>query len=949
MVLAVVVAALFGLAALTPALVRALGRDAGYVNATVLAGLTALLGVRAPAVLGGEPVAAELPWLPAAGLHVSFRMDGLGLLFALIVLGIGAFVLAYAARYFGADRRKASRYLALLTVFAGAMLGLVLADDVLLLFVFWELTSISSFFLIGGLGEGKAGATRALLTTALGGLALLAGALLLRVVTGTSSIAAMLADPGPIVDSPLLPAIVVLLLLAAFTKSAQWPFHYWLPGAMVAPTPVSTYLHAATMVKAGVYLVFRFTGVFATVPLWQVSLVLVGFGTAVFAAVVALRATDLKRLLAYSTVSQLGFLTGLIGIGTPLALAAAGLHTLAHALYKAALFMTVGVVEHETGTRDLRELGGLRRRLPSTAAAGGLAALSMAGLPPFLGFVSKEEALAGLVHGTTVGWLGPTGTTLAVAASIGTFAYSARYYLRTFEGPERAPAHRPPRLFELPALFLAVAGLGFGLVVGWFDPLVDGVSAAATGTAADLHLALWHGVTTPLMLSAAIVAGGLALVGTRDRVEDLQARTTTPAADGVFDRTHDAVLALGAAIGRPTTSNAPAVYLLPVLAAVAGVGVIAAWGLGVSGDPAPSLRADWAVVGLLAISILGVVQARSRLAAVASLGLSGFLVAAWFVLLGAPDLALTQLLVETLTVALVVVVFRRLPQTFTRGQRPRKAAAGLVAVSLGVLAGAATYAFTGRRGLSETGARFLAEGEGLTGGANVVNTILVDFRALDTLGEIAVLGVAAVGIFAIVRLVERGALPRPPLESLTGKLLAGDPDERIPGWGGRGPIDSVILRVANVVLAPVMVVASVWLLLRGHDAVGGGFIGGLTGGSAVVLLYLSQGHERIWQNRLLRIIPLVGFGLVVATGYGIAGLVLTGGFLSGGKVALPGGFEVAPSLVFDVGVYLVVIGIVVAILRHLGQGLPEDAPAADRGGVPATVAARSSTSTEGGP
>ncbi len=922
--LVIAVATLFALAAVTPVLVRLLGRNTGYLGAVVLAGWTVALGLRAPEVLAGTAVTSEVAWLPAAGLSLSLRMDAIGLLFALIVLGIGALVLAYAARYFPAGSDKAARYLALLTTFAGAMLGLVLADDIVLLFVFWELTSISSFFLIGGLGEGKQGATRAFLVTALGGLSLLAGVLLLQVAAGTASIAAMVADPSAILASPVLPGAIVLLLVAAFTKSAQFPFHFWLPGAMVAPTPVSTYLHAATMVKAGIYLLFRFTGVFAGVALWQVSLVLVGFGTAVFAAVVAMKATDLKRLLAYSTVSQLGFLTGLIGIGTPLALAAAGLHVLAHALYKAALFMTVGVVDHETGTRDIRELGGLRRTLPLTATAGGLAAISMAGLPPLVGFVSKEEAFAGVVEGTTtVAWLGPVGAVLAVVASIGTFAYSTRYYLRTFEGPERTPAHHAPALFELPALLLALAGVALGVVVPLLDPLVNGVAVAATGAGPDLHLALWHGLTVPLAMSAVVVGVGVLLVVARNRVEVAQDRVTTPTGASAFDRTYDAILSFGGLVGRLATSNRPAAYLLPVLAVVLSVGAAAVWTVDIVGPPAPSLRADWAIVILLGLSILGVAQARSRLGAVANLGLAGFLVAGWFVLIGAPDLALTQLLVETLTVALVVVVFRRLPEVFIRGEARRKVGAGAIAVIVGVLAGAATYALTGRRDISAVGQRYLDEGASLTGGDNVVNTILVDFRALDTLGEITVLGVAGLGIYAIVRLVQRGAIARPP----DRPIGADDPP------ASRGALGGVVLRTANTVLAPIMVIASLWLLVRGHDAVGGGFIGGLTAGSAVVLLYLSQGHERVWRSRFLRIVPLIGSGLAIGVGYGLAGLGLTGALLAGGKVTLPGGLQIAPSLVFDVGVYLVVIGMVVAIVRHLGQGLAEDTPAVGRGGT----------------
>jgi multicomponent Na+:H+ antiporter subunit A len=907
------------LAVVTPATVRLLGRDAGYLNALVLAGVAIGLAPHAGAVLGGQPVREVTPWLPEQGLALGLRMDGLGLLFAWLVLGIGAVVMAYGARYFGAsERAKTARYLALLTLFAFAMLGLVLADDLVLLFVFWELTSVSSFFLIGGTGEGKAGATRAFLTTALGGLALFAGVALVGTTAGSFALHDVLADPEVVRGSAAAPAIVVLLLLAAFTKSAQFPFHYWLPGAMVAPTPVSTYLHAATMVKAGIYLLFRFTPVFGGMPLWRTTLVVVGLGTAVFGAVVALRRTDLKSLLAYSTVSQLGFLTGLIGIGTPLALAAAGLHTLAHALYKATLFMSVGVVDHEAGTRDLRELGGLRRVLPVTAVAGALAAVSMAGLPPLLGFVSKEEAFAAFLGAEGPVWLAAVGATLAVVASIGTFAYSARYYLRTFEGPLRpADAHRAPVSFELPALLTALGGIGLGLVVPLLDPVVDAVSRDTTGTPAELHLALWHGLTMPLLLSGIVVAGGLVLVHRRTLVEAWQSRVTTRPADGRFDRVHDALLDAGAWTGRPAELVAPAAYLAPVLAVAATAVTWTLWTVGAPAGPAaPSERADWAVVLLLAAGIAGVVQARSRMAAVAMLGLVGFTVAAWFVLLGAPDLALTQLLIETLTVVLVVLVFRHLPPRFPRGGARRKGVAALAAGAVGALAGIATFLLTGRRDLSEVGATFLAEGEGLTGGANVVNTILVDFRALDTLGEIAVLAVAAAGMVAIVRMPERGGVLRPPA-----------PDDTAARGPLVGMIDSPILRSSATLLAPAMVIASLWLLVRGHDAVGGGFIGGLTAGSAVVLLFVSRGHERIWQSRYLRAIRLLGLGLLVAVLYGLGGLVLERSFLAGAKLSLPLGQKAAASLVFDVGVFLVVVGLMVTILRHLGQDAAE--PPAD--------------------
>ena len=766
MILLGVVGGLVGLAAVVPLLVRVLDRDAGWVVAAALAGAAGVLALRGPAVLEGQPVTATVAWVPAIDLALSLRMDALGLLFALVVLGIGATVMAYSARYFSPGQAQTGRTLALLTFFAAAMLGLVLADDGLVLFVFWELTSVSSFFLIGGLGEGRAGATRALLTTSTGGLALLAGMLLLGLDAGTLSLSTILADSS-LAQGPLAPAVVVLLLLAAATKSAQVPFHFWLPGAMVAPTPVSTYLHAATMVKAGIYLMLRMAPLYGEVTLWRGSLIAIGLASALLGAAVALVKTDLKALLAYGTVSQLGLLTALIGIGSPLALAAATLHIVAHALFKATLFMSVGIIDHQAGTRDLTELGGLRRHLAGLAAAGGLAAVSMAGLPPLLGFVSKEEALAAFVGAPGPPWLGALVTASIVVASIGTFAYSARYYWRTFEGPEPAGlrVHRAPRTFVAVPLVTAVAGAIAGFAVPLLAPLVNAVARDSTGVDPHLHLALWHGVTLPLVLSVVIVASGLGLFAAREAVERWQRRFPSPVrGDRAFDHLYDVTLHLGRRVGAPASSAVPASYLLPILATLVLLGAGALrWGeLAPAGPPALSQGPDWVIIALLVCSIVGVIQARSRIGAVATLGFTGYLVAAWFVLLGAPDLALTQLLVETLTVAVVVLAFRRLPRAFTLASPGRRISGAMIAAVVGVLAGVGTYALTGRRPLSEAGAWYLSEAEGATGGANVVNTILVDFRALDTLGEITVLAVAAAGIYALLRLGRPAGSPDNP-------------------------------------------------------------------------------------------------------------------------------------------------------------------------------------------
>lgn len=926
MSLPALVGVVVALAAVMPLAAHRAPRWAGNLGAIVLTACTGWLLYTAPGIIAGGTITYRRAWLPDGTLDLALRMDALAWIFAVIVVGIGAVVLAYTSWYLEPHDPRTARVLTLLAAFAAAMLALVLADDVVLLFVCWELTTVISWLLIAGNGSGRRPATRAFVVTAAGGLALLVAAVWLRATAGTGSLAAI-AREG-IADTTVAAGVALLVVVAAATKSAQLPFAFWLPGAMVAPTPVSTYLHAATMVKAGIYLLLRFSGVIADAPGWSVSLTTIGFATAVFGAVVALRADDLKRLLAYSTVSQLGVLVGLIGFGGPHALAAATLHTLAHALFKSTLFMATGAIERSSGTRNLRVLR--RRRLaPGLPSVVAVAAASMAGLPPMIGFISKEAALDALLGAPSL--VGAMAATTFVIAGVGTVAYSLRIVRAvagrrvarqsdddvvhaTADGAgdhDRRVDVRATTLVGLPAF----VGLGLGVSAGITGPLLDTVAVTLSGVDPELSPRLWHGVTAALMISLAMVAVGATLgwwVDERTTSQTESPHRRWPDGAAAFDRIDRAVQRVASMIGTPAGTRSAASHLVAVVTVAIVVGITAARPF--TGAPAASTPpADWVIVGLLAAGVIGVAQARSRIVAVAMLGLTGFVVAGWFVLLGGPDLALTQLLVETLTVTLVVVVFRRLPDTFQRGRPPRKAGALVVALAAGTLATLATLHAAARQGPGNLGRRYLAEAESLTGGSNVVNTILVDFRALDTLGEVAVLAVAAMGILALVRLTATDALEAP--------------DTGVEGPShGTGPVDTIVLRTVSRILAPVMIAASVWLTLRGHDAVGGGFIGGLTAGAAVVLLYLSRGHRHVWDHRLLRIEPLTGTGVAIAAGYGLAGIAITGTYLAGGKFAMPGVGELAASLVFDVGVYLVVIAIVVAILRHLGQGRPEDPP-----------------------
>jgi multicomponent Na+:H+ antiporter subunit A len=754
--LASVLGGLFILSALTPAVVRRLGRDAGYALAAAFAiAFVALVPGALDAVRGPGP-SISIPWIPSLGVRISLRMDALGALFAGVIVGVGALVMAYTPRYLKPGGSHDARLYAQLVFFAAAMLGLVLAEDAIALFVFWELTSVASFFLIGGSGgpTPSRSAMRAFVVTGAGGLALLVGLVLLSLEAGSSDLGDILARAESLRSSGVFPVAAALLLLGIATKSALFPFHFWLPGAMVAPTPVSTYLHSATMVKAGIYLLLRTAPLFDGVHAWTVAVVLLGLGTAVLGASLALLQHDLKALLAYSTVSQLGFLAALAGLGTQRGTLAACAHLVAHALYKATLFMIVGVLDREAGSRDIRKISGLRKVMPLAAATTGLAGLSMAGFPPMLGFVSKEEAFSAFLSIPGGGWLAAAATALAVTASTLTFVYGVRIFEGAFGGPLLQPhLFEPSRSFLGPAIVTAAAGLVLGPGIGLLDPIAVAVAADATDRAGGYHLALWHGLTPALGMSAITVSVGLALVSIRrsiDRAADAVRWTWNGAI--AFDRLYAGMLWLGARVGVGSRDQGPARSLASVLllVVVAGAGLLTTWQSGPPAPPAPVGAGDWPVLALIAPAVAVVVASHDRIAAIAALGLVGFALALLYALLGGADLAITQVLVETLTVALVVLVFRRLPRRFPRVPAARVAAAAAVAIPIGVGAAAATTALIGRRGLSDAGAYFLEAAEPVTGGRNVVNTILVDFRAVDTLGEIAVLGLAAIGAAGLV-------------------------------------------------------------------------------------------------------------------------------------------------------------------------------------------------------
>ncbi|SFO76143.1 multicomponent Na+:H+ antiporter subunit A [Geodermatophilus dictyosporus] len=891
------------LAAAAPLLHRRLGRNTGYVLAAGFAVTGALLATGAPTVLDGGAVTASWSWLPSLQVSFALRLDGLAALFCLIVLGVGTLIMAYCPRYVGDGGRTGTVY-GLLTAFAGAMLGLVLAADLVLLYVFWELTTVCSFFLLATAGRvAVAPARRALLITAAGGLALLVAVVALSVVVGSTDLSTVLAARDEVLASPLAWPIGALIAFAAFTKSAQVPLHSWLPGAMVAMTPVSAYLHAATMVKAGIYLLMRTTPLFAGQPAWSALLVTVGLASAVTGAFLALREHDLKAILAQSTVSQLGLLVAVIGVGTPTALAAAMLHTFAHALFKATLFMLVGVVDKETGSRDIRELSGLRRVMPVTATVTALAALSMAGVPPMLGFVSKEYLFQSLVQADVAPWAGPVAGALAVAASALTFAYGVRIVHGAFGGPVRQPdLYEPSPAFLAPAVVAASAGLLLGPGIAWVRPVVTRAAADVVPAGEVPQFEFWHGLSPEVVMSAITIAVGTALFLRRDPVDRALQRLRLPDGAAVFDRAHDAVLDLGSAVGRPDRSRDLAPHLARPLVALGVLGAVGVAAVGGLPERGPTDRAlDWPVLALLVLTVAGTVLARSALAALGLVGVVGLVVAVWFLLAGAVDVALTLLLVEVLTAVVAVLVLRSRPPRLPGSDRPRTVLAAGLAVAAGTGAAAAVYALTGRRGISGAGAWFLDNAEPQTGGTNVVNTVLVDFRGMDTLGEAIVLGAAALGLLVVVA--------RRAPEAAPDRAARGRPD----GTGG-----GLVLQVAARVLVPGMAALSLWLLWRGHDEPGGGFISALVAGTAVGLHQTAHAFPGL--PRLLRPTSLVGGGLLLALGTGLFAVVRGEPLLTPVEVPLLGALGIGSALLFDLGVYLLVLALLVTAFDRLGGG-----------------------------
>ncbi|MEU8298358.1 Na+/H+ antiporter subunit A [Micromonospora sp. NPDC048909] len=921
-------------ALLAPFLVHWWGPRACYVLALAPAAAFGWALARTPAVRDGSAVVETYPWIGQLGLDIALRLSTLSWLLTLLVGGVGALVLVYCARYFTPGSLGLARFAGVLVGFAGAMLCLVLADDLLLLYVGWELTTIFSYLLIGHSTERRSSrwaAAQALTVTTLGGLAMLVGFIMIGEHAGTYRWSEIAARPLP--GGGYLVAAVLLVLVGALSKSAVLPFSSWLPVAMAAPTPVSAYLHAAAMVKAGVYLIGLLAPMLATVGPWRPVVVVAGLASMLAGGWAALRQTDLKLLLAYGTVSQLGLLVVLIGAGTPDAALAAVAMLLAHALFKAALFLVVGVIDHGVGTRDLRELSGLRHGAGPLVAVAVLAAASMAGVPPLVGFVAKEAAfaaftdqpviLAGLVIGTVL-----------------TVAYSARFLWGAFaDRPNVEPTRLTriaPSLFVPPAV-LAVAGLVAGPFAGGLDVLLRPY-AELFGTL-DAHLALWPGPTPALGLSGLVLVAGGLLFALRGPLAPVLARLRSPVGGnagyewviGRFDR-------LAVEVTGGTQRGSLPQYLGIILVAL----VLLPGGAMLAARPWQERIAAWdtplqpVVALVLAVAAVLAVRARRRLTAMLLVGVTGYGTAMLFVLYGAPDLALTQFLVETATIAVFVLGLRRLPERFSaRPLRRARWLRGAIGVAAGLVTAGLALAAAGARQAPAISAAFpeLALDEGY--GRNVVNVTLVDIRAWDTMGELSVLVVTATGVASLIFQRSRtGPRPRRPEPA----RRADRPGRPVWLRGGARLHErrrSIVLEVVIRLIFHTVVLFSLFLLFSGHNAPGGGFSGGLVASLALVVRYLAGGRYELAEAAPIGAGTVLGAGLAVSIGTGVVALLAGGSLLQSARIdlylPLIGDFYVVTSLFFDIGVYLVVVGLMLDILRSLGAEVDQHIEVAGTG------------------
>ena len=870
-------------------------------------------------VFSGQTTIQSWSWLEGIGLYFAFRLDGLALLFALMILIIGLLVIIYA-RYYLSKTDSMGRFYAYMMMFMGSMLGIVLSENVLQLVVFWELTSITSFLLISywqHRRDAREGARMALAVTGAGGLALLGGVLLLGHIVGSYQLTDILAQGDLIRSHDLYEVTLILILLGVFTKSAQFPFHFWLPHAMAAPTPVSAYLHSATMVKAGIFLLARFFPVLSGTDIWTYLVGGAGMITLLIGAYTALFKHDLKGLLAYSTISHLGLITLLFGFGTQLAAVAAIFHIINHATFKASLFMVAGIIDHETGTRDMRKINGLIKYMPHTAALAIIASFAMAGVPLLNGFLSKEMFFAEAVSASQASiyaWAIPVLVTIAGILSV---AYSLRFIHDVFFNGEpigltKTP-HEPPRFMKIPVDLLVIICLAVGILPMYTVAPILEVAVAGTlqTTPPEYSLAIWHGLNLPLMMSFVALGVGVLIYFNRKTLIKNYERHEHINAKAYFMKLMDKLIQLSITVSRSfdkgSLQNSAAWIIF-------GSIVITAFGflsfnselLGnralMEVDPVSVIVASL----LMIASIMTAVWHRKRIVSLVVIGVVGLVIALTFIKFSAPDLALTQISVEIVTIILLLLALYFLPQ-----KTPKEIGKLRIwrDMGLAIFSGVGVTLFTMMvlsREFDPISYYFLNNSVPGGGGTNVVNVILVDFRGFDTLGEIVVLALAGLGIFAMLQGL---TLPAPD-NDIKGRLWSRDSHP-------------VILQTFTRLMMPLMIMVAVYIFLRGHNLPGGGFIAGLIASVALIVMYLSNGIEWTQKRLTVDMHLVIGFGLLIATATGLVAMGLGYPFLTSAfshiHWPIVGDFEIASAIAFDLGVFLVVVGATVMSLVQLGK------------------------------
>ena len=959
-------------AMLLPWLVGRFGERAFYVAAAVPVAAFVHAAIQTPAVIAGDIPFEAFDWIPPLGIQLSMRMATLPWVMALIVTGVGALVLIYCRWYFRGKTDNLAQFSAVLLAFAGAMYGLVLTDDLVVLVMFWETTSVLSYLLIGFYNRratSRRAALQALLVTSLGGLVMLIGVVLMVVATGTSRISAVL---GGAPAAPVIDAALVLILVGALSKSAIFPFHFWLPGAMAAPTPVSAYLHAAAMVKAGIYLIALFAPVFGGSGPWRPIVLGLGVFTMLLGGVQALRETDLKRILAFGTVSQLGLLTVVLGYGTRDA-ALAGLALLiSHALFKSALFLLVGVIDRQLSTRDIRELSGLARQAPVMTVFATIAIASMVGILPTIGFAAKEGALEAFLHEAAGGaaW-GIVGLIGIVLGSILTAAYGIRFLWGAFWTKKDAAGGPLPRtewpdpplgFLAAPVLLAAltvVAGVAAPLIDVAIAPYADLAPVATAGVAAPehpAHLLLWHGFGPPLWITIGTIvlgAGVFALTAARRTARAWTARMTAFTAADVYNLALRGVARLAVLTTTLTQRGSLPVYvgtIFLVFVAAEGTALLASADLRAELDVFQTPTQLVVAPVMIAAGIVAV-RARKRYTGVVLVSVTGLGMVLLFATSGAPDLALTQILVETVTLVAFALVLRRIPSRMGEHNASvwpvaRAVLAGAVGATMALLALVATAA----RRETPIGEGLPALAYELGHGRNVVNVALVDLRGWDTMGELSVLILAATGVASLVFVthradtLSRSTAPLPPAARRTRRPLVETSDGVRPRGEGSGtqrmawlvggqrvrPENrSILLEVIVRVLFHSIIVVSLYLLFAGHNLPGGGFAGGLVAGMALVMRYVAGGRYELGAAAPTDAGRLLGSGMTLAVACAVVpllfGLSPLQSWFWEGEIPLLGHVEFVTSTLFDVGVYLVVIGLVLDVLRSLGAEVDRQA------------------------